>query len=100
MKIAKPNQKTILVFFETIQDNFKQNFNKEYTAEKSTIIALFAVDTLGKFDLLYIDAASEDIKNETKRIFSLLPKVEPATYNGNFVYAKSLPSESLIFKSA
>ena len=83
---TKPEDDTC--FFETIQDNFKQNFNKEYTAEKSTIIALFAVDTLGKFDLLYIDAASEDIKNETKRIFSLLPKVEPATYNGNFVYAK------------
>ena len=83
---AKPEDDTC--FFETIQDNFKQNFNKEYTAEKSTIIALFAVDTLGKFDLLFIDAASEDIKNETKRIFSILPKVEPATYNGKPVYAK------------
>ena len=83
---AKPEDETC--FFATIQDNFKQNFNKEYTVEKSTIIALFAVDTLGKFDLLYIDAASEEIKNETKRIFSSLPKAEPATYNGKPVYAK------------
>ena len=42
----KPEDDTC--FFATIQDNFKQNFNKEYTAEKSTIIALFAVDTLSE----------------------------------------------------
>ena len=83
---AKPEDATC--FFNTIQDNFKQNFNKEYTAEKSTIIALFAVDTLGKFEVLYIDAISEEIKNETKRVFSLLPIVEPASYNGKKMYAK------------
>jgi hypothetical protein len=83
---AQPEDDTC--FFATIQDNFKQNFNKEYTAEKSTIIALFAVDTLGKFEVLFIDAASEEIKNETKRVFSLLPIVQPATYNGKPIYAK------------
>jgi len=76
------------LLFSTIQDSFKQNFNKEYTAQKSTIIALFAVDTLGKFEVLYIDAASEEIKNETKRIFSILPVVQPAIYNGKAIYAK------------
>lgn len=75
-------------FINTIQDVFKTNFNKELTKEKSSVIALFAVDTLGNFNVLYLDAKNDEIKKETTRIFSLLPKVQPATFNNKPVFAK------------
>ena len=83
-----PENEAESCFNTTIHDVFRSNFNKELTQEKTAVIALFAVDTLGNFSVLYLDAKNDEIKNETERIFKLLPKVSPATYNGKPVLAK------------
>ncbi|WP_179374700.1 gliding motility protein RemB [Winogradskyella wichelsiae] len=44
---------------------------------------LFEVNSTGEFKTLYTDAIYDELKIETKRVFDALPKVEPATYNGN-----------------
>lgn len=86
--ISVPENEAKSCFNTTIHDVFRSNFNKELTQEKTAVIALFAVDTLGNFSVLYLDAKNDEIKNETERIFKLLPKVSPATYNGKPVLAK------------
>lgn len=86
--ISVPENEAESCFNTTIHDVFRSNFNKELTQEKTAVIALFAVDTLGNFSVLYLDAKNDEIKNETERIFKLLPKVSPATYNGKPVLAK------------
>ena len=40
----------------------------------------------GTFKVLYVDAFYTEIKDEVKRIFTLLPKITPATYNGEPTY--------------
>ena len=68
--------------FAHVKEHFKvpQNvLNKNYKGE---VIVLFEVDTIGYFKVMYVDAMYEALKAEAKRVFSLLPKVEPATYNG------------------
>lgn len=86
--ISVPENEAESCFNTIIHDVFRSNFNKELTQEKTAVIALFAVDTLGNFSVLYLDAKNDEIKNETERIFKLLPKVSPATYNGKPVLAK------------
>ena len=46
------------------------------------IVVLFEVDKEGQFKVLYVDAVYDSLKDETKRVFSELPKIEPGTYNG------------------
>ncbi len=53
---------------------------------KGSIVVLFEVDTKGNFIVLYVDAIYEELKTEAKRVFSKLPKIKPATYNGNPTY--------------
>jgi len=53
---------------------------------------LIEVTNEGEFQVLYIDAVYNEIKEEVKRVFSLLPKITPATYNGEPTYMQfSLP---------
>ncbi|WP_027137772.1 hypothetical protein [Gaetbulibacter saemankumensis] len=68
--------------FKLIQDNFKLPqtvINDDYKGE---VVVLFEVDTMGIFKIVYLDAIYESLKAEMKRVFSLFPKVKPATYNG------------------
>ena len=51
-----PENEAESCFNATIHDIFRSNFNKELTQEKTAVIALFAVDTLGNFSVLYLDA--------------------------------------------
>ena len=44
---------------------------------------LFEVNKEGEFKAIYTDAIYEELKTESKRVFDLLPKIQPATYNGN-----------------
>lgn len=53
--------------------------NENYTGE---VVVLFEVNAEGDFVVLYIDAIYEELKNEAERVFSSLPKIKPATYNG------------------
>jgi hypothetical protein len=49
---------------------------------------LFEVDTLGTFKVQYVDAIYPELVNEANRIFGMLPKVKPPTYNGKPTYSK------------
>lgn len=79
-------------FYNELQDfvfaNFKvpqETTDKNY---KGRVIVLFEVDTAGVFKVQYVDAVDASLAEESKRVFGLLPKIKPATYNGNPTYAK------------
>lgn len=65
-----------------VPDNLKQN---KY---KGSVIVLFEVDNQGVFKVQYVDAIDAALISESKRVFGLLPKVNPPTYNGKPTYAK------------
>ncbi len=79
-------------FYNTLQNFMYSNFvvPNEIKQEnyKGNIIAIFEVDTIGAFKVLYIDAISNDLKKETQRVFDLLPKIKPAVYSGRPTYSK------------
>ncbi|HKX86144.1 MAG TPA: hypothetical protein VJL37_05700 [Flavobacterium sp.] len=86
------NQDAEKCFYNQIQDFVYANFKipevvkqKEY---KGKVITLFEVDSTGTFKVQYVDAVYVELIDEAKRVFSLLPKIEPATYNGKPTYAK------------
>lgn len=47
------------------------------------IKVLFEVNKEGEFKAIYTDAIYEELKEESKRVFDSLPKIQPGTYNGN-----------------
>lgn len=63
-----------------------ENFNvpPEVTNDsyKGDIKVLFEVDKAGIVSVVYVDAVYIALKDETKRIFLSLPKLQPGTYNG------------------
>lgn len=79
-------------FYNTLQKyifaNYKVTDDAKLANFKGTVIALFEVDTTGTFKVIYIDAPHESLKLETKRVFSALPKIKPATYSGRPTYTK------------
>ena len=79
-------------FYNTIQNfiytNYKVADDVKLANFKGNVIALFEVDTTGTFKILYIDAPYESLKTETKRVFDLLEKVKPATYQGRNTFVK------------
>jgi len=90
-KVASANQQEAC-FYNQLQDFIYTNFKvPQVVTEKNykgNVIALFEVDTTGTFKVLYTDAAFPELIDETKRVFSQLPKVEPAKYAGKPTYAK------------
>ncbi|GAA3646366.1 hypothetical protein GCM10022397_34070 [Flavivirga jejuensis] len=78
--------------FEHIYNNFKvpqKVYDEKYKGE---VVVLFEVDTIGQFRIIYVDAIYNELKEETKRVFSTMPKIEPATYSGRKTYKQySLP---------
>lgn len=79
-------------FYNQLQEftymNFKLPDNIASTGYKGEVNVLFEVDSTGTFRTLYIDAIYPELIAETKRVFAMLPKVSPPTYNGKAVYAK------------
>ncbi len=71
-----------------IYDNFKSPEvvgNEKY---KGKTEVFFEVSKEGEFKVLYVDAIYDELKEETKRVFMLLPKITPATYNGKPSYVQ------------
>lgn len=69
-----------------------------YTGE---LVILFEVDREGVFQLLTVDAVYQDLKDEVKRLFKLLPVVKPATYNANPIYMQfSMPVKIPLSRNA
>ena len=89
---GKQSKELEVCFYNQLQDFVYSNFNvpQETIAKnyEGNIIVLFEVDTTGNFNVLYVDAVDGALKEEAKTVFSKLPKVKPATYNGNPSYAK------------
>ncbi len=75
-------------FYSKIEDHFKTNINQQFVKDKVTIINVFAIDTIGNFKLIFTDASNEDFKSEIERVFGLLPKIGPASYNGKKIFSK------------
>ncbi|WP_242134367.1 gliding motility protein RemB [Aestuariivivens marinum] len=72
--------------YKHIYNNFKvpqQVIDEKYKGE---ISVLFEVDSTGVFKVIYAEAMYDVLKAETKRVFSILPKIKPATYNGRPTY--------------
>jgi len=51
--------------------------------EPSPVALIFDVDKQGKFNLIFINAETQDIKNKFQDAFDKLPKVKPAKAYGN-----------------
>lgn len=78
----------------TLEPCFNQKLTKDILAAfnvpeaikadnyKGTINVIFLVTKEGTFEVLYVRSAYKELEEEVKRIFSQLPKVTPATYNG------------------
>ena len=86
------NQDLENCFYNELQDFVYKNFQLPEFAKQENyqdkIIALFEVDTTGTFKVLYVDANNAALIQETKRVFTLLPKIKAATFNGVVTYAK------------
>lgn len=78
--------------FKLIKQHFKVPKHIEESNYKGEVVVLFEVDTLGQFRVIYIDALFNDLKEETKRVFKLFPKIEPATYSSRKTFKQfSIP---------
>lgn len=90
-------------FYNQIQDFVFQNFQVPEIAKqnnfKGRVITLFEIDTAGVFKVLYVDAMYPELVAETKRVFLAMPKIKPATYNGNPTYAKFTINIAIPLKS-
>ncbi|HEX8270089.1 MAG TPA: gliding motility protein RemB [Flavobacterium sp.] len=78
-------------FYYNVQDFLYQNFKVPGSVAadfQGEVIVLFEVNVEGNFNVLYVDAADAALIAESRRVFSVMPKVKPATYNGNPTYAK------------
>ncbi|MBS7787222.1 gliding motility protein RemB [Flavobacterium sp. CYK-55] len=91
-------------FNTQLQDYIYQHFVVPEDLKSSgfigNVIVLFEVSSTGVFKTLYVDAADERLRTETQRIFSNLPQVEPALYNGQPNYAKYTAKIAIPLKSA
>ena len=93
-----PNCKEVSVdameqcFSQKLQQFIYDNFNvpKEVTEQnyRGNVSVFFEVTKEGKFKVLYVDGIYEELSAEVRRIFEMLPTVEPATYSGNPTYVQ------------
>lgn len=88
------------VSIENLQDCFNNTLEKfifEHFITPEVVISenytgkadvFFEVNKEGNFKVLYIDGIYNELKDEVRRVFDLLPKINPATYNGNPAYVQ------------
>lgn len=74
--------------YQFIYNNFKVPSVVEEENYKGDVVVLFEVDAKGKFEVIYVDAIYNQLKEEVYRVFKELPIIKPATYNGNPTYVK------------
>lgn len=79
-------------FNTTFQQYIFENFNvPQIVSEENyngAMTIFFEVDKEGSFKLLYTDAIYKELKEEAQRVFKSLPKITPATYNGQPTYVQ------------
>jgi hypothetical protein len=71
-----------------IYENFKVPQVVSDESYKGNVQLLFEVNNEGEFKIIYADAIYDELKVESKRVFDLLPKITPATYNGNSTFTQ------------
>ncbi len=69
-----------------VYDNFKTPEIVSTENYKGQAEVLLEITKEGSFKVLYVDAIYTEIKDEVKRVFEALPKITPATYNGEPTY--------------
>ena len=69
-----------------ISTNFVVPNNVDENNYKGEVVVLFEVNAQGRFVVIYIDAFYDELKEEVKRVFALLPSIKPATYNGITIF--------------
>lgn len=74
-------QQFIFTNFKVSEKVFEENYN-------GNVNVLFEVTKEGKFKVLYVDGIYDELKEEARRVFEMLPQVEPATYNGSPAYVQ------------
>ena len=67
--------------FQVPQKVFSENY-------KGNVNVLFEVTKEGNFKVLYVDGIYDELKAEARRVFEMLPQVQPATYNGAPTYVQ------------
>lgn len=81
-----------ICFKNTLRTFILQNFQvPEKVSEENysgEIYVLFEVTREGDFKVLYIDAIYSELKEEIIRVFGMLPKITPATYNTKPIYVQ------------
>jgi hypothetical protein len=91
-------------FYNQVQDFVYNNFNVPEELKqndfKGSVIVLFEVDNQGLFKVIYVDAIDEQLNNEAKRVFGLLPKIKPSTYSTKPTYSKYTIKIAIPLKSA
>lgn len=65
-----------------IFEHFKVPTQVSDTNYRGDVKVLFEVDKEGQVSVIYVDAIDDALKDETKRVFQSLPKIQPGTYNG------------------
>ncbi len=83
-----------------VYNNFKVPAKLQESNYKGSLIVLFEVMETGEFKVIYVDAVDEALVAESKRVFGKLPKISPATYNGNPTYSKYSIKVSIPLQSA
>jgi len=77
-------------FNQTLIDYIISSFNEpdivQAESYRGQLTIIFEVDESGEFQLIYLDAAYEELKKEIQRVFKLLPKIKPAMYNGRAIH--------------
>ena len=85
-------QETRDCFYQQIQkfvyDNFQVSSKLKQNNYKGVVNVLFEVDTIGQFKVQYVDAIYPELISESKRVFSMLPKVKPAMNLGKPAFVK------------
>ena len=91
-------------FYTEVQDFVYQNFEIPGTLKqenyKGEVRVLFEVDVNGAFQVIYVNAANDDLAQEAKRVFGKFPNIKPSTYNGAPTYSKYTISIDLPLKSS
>ncbi|MDW5287331.1 gliding motility protein RemB [Formosa sp. PL04] len=72
--------------YNFVYDAFKMPEEVVSDHYTGNLVVLFEVDKAGHFKVLYTDAVYNSLQEEARRIFSLLPNIKPATYNGNPIF--------------
>ncbi|MBX2827740.1 MAG: gliding motility protein RemB [Flavobacteriaceae bacterium] len=67
---------------QLISENFQEPEIVSQENYRGEVSVLFEVTDEGVFEILFIDAIYEELKDEVTRIFGTFPKIVPGTYNG------------------